>query len=607
MSVTLAPPFPETADPPTPLPPDRGRALVARLFAGDFPFPAVPPAPLTVGDCHPAEHDAVARALGCRDLFVVAAADADPRERAVASLARAAADRGERVLVLSPDPAAADRIAERVGANVLRALAADENPYRLSVAASRLTSNETGPGRVEQLRRETAAAIAELEAARERAGQRAKLEAEAAALDAAVRAEVDAALAAEVGPARAELAARHEAAAKAKSEKAAAAAAVRQQLAEAGKKGGFLSRLFKAKPAGPDPAGLEKQLHDLEHEVTELTARADALAAELAAADARLAADRGKRFAEALAARRADLDARLAALPPAPADADDQLAAAREVLAALTRDPAGAARRLLAAAAVVVGVPASLDADPVFEAAPPDGSPPFGLLVLDHAEELTEPDFLGLARLADRWVLAGDVPDGNPHRNGVPRRVDSFFGRLARALDRERFAAEGNRLVCRLTHVTPERRRALTREPLLDRPDVELRFVTDESGEPVLAEIAFPGSTPAADAKRLLARELGAVLLRPCGDVHRNLTAAEPHVRWPAADAGPAEWVDLAPGVREKVAGAYTAAVVFDPAHGWDAARAEAWLAEHLPPAPGRVAVLPRALLPMPRPVAVGS
>ena len=108
-------------------------------------------------------------------------------------------------------------------------------------------------------------------------------------------------------------------------------------------------------------------------------------------------------------------------------------------------------------------------------------------------------------------------------------------------------------------------------------------------------------------AKRLLARELGAVVLRPCGETHRNLTAAEPHVCWPAAEAGHAEWVDLAPGVRERVAGAYTAAVVFDPAHGWDADRAEAWLAEHLPASPGRVAVLPRALLPMPRPVAVGS
>src|SRR5205085_133761 len=163
-----------------------------------------------------------------------------------------------------------------------------------------------------------------------RAEQRARLRAELAALDAAVRAEADAAVAAEHAPARARLAAEHEAAEKAKSETAAAAAAVRQQLAESGKKSGFLSRLFKGKPHGP----------------------------------------------------------------------------------------AGAARRLLAAVPLVVGAPGSLDADPVFGAAPPDGAPPFGLLVLDHAEELAEPDFHGLARLADRWVLAGELPEhAPPYRN----------------------------------------------------------------------------------------------------------------------------------------------------------------------------------------------
>ena len=43
-----------------------------------------------------------------------------------------------------------------------------------------------------------------------------------------------------------------------------------------------------------------------------------------------------------------------------------------------------------------------------------------------------------------------------------------------------------------------------------------------------------------------------------------------------------ATWIDLEPGVREKVVGtglfAYTAAVRFDPAEGWDAEKAAAWL-----------------------------
>src|SRR5205823_3259450 len=150
------------------------------------------------------------------------------------------------------------------------------------------------------------------------------------------------------------------------------------------------------------------------------------------------------------------------------------------------------------------------------------------------------------------------------------------------------------RLVCRLSHPTPERRRAMTREPLADRPDVELRFVPGETGEPVLAEIAFPAGTAAAEAKAFVARELGEALLRPCGEPERHAAADRITVRWPAADsAGPGEWIDLEPGVREKVVGvgvaAFTAAVTFDPSAGWDAAAAEAWLAAHLPAAPRRL------------------
>src|SRR5580698_9359239 len=67
--------------------------------------------------------------------------------------------------------------------------------------------------------------------------------------------------------------------------------------------------------------------------------------------------------------------------------------------------------RILAGLRVVVGTPGSLQSKPVFEPDPNDlpSKPPFGLLVLDRAEELTEHDFIRLARLATRWVLVGDV------------------------------------------------------------------------------------------------------------------------------------------------------------------------------------------------------
>ncbi|MFM8273734.1 MAG: hypothetical protein ACKODX_15595, partial [Gemmata sp.] len=77
---------------------------------------------------------------------------------------------------------------------------------------------------------------------------------------------------------------------------------------------------------------------------------------------------------------------------------------------------------------------------------------------------------------------------------------------------------------------------------------------------------------------------------------------------WPAADTGePCGWVNLAPGVREKVVGtgpfAFTAAVTFDPAADWDAEKAAAWLGAHLPePSPSRFAALPRSAGPRPSP-----
>src|SRR3954447_3291136 len=53
---------------------DRGRTWLARLFAGDFAFPALAPAATAPGRS-PVEADAVSRALACRDLFVIDAAD----------------------------------------------------------------------------------------------------------------------------------------------------------------------------------------------------------------------------------------------------------------------------------------------------------------------------------------------------------------------------------------------------------------------------------------------------------------------------------------------------------------------------------------------------
>ncbi|MBA4066532.1 MAG: hypothetical protein C0501_23075 [Isosphaera sp.] len=644
MSLTLAPPRPRPDTPP----PDPVRAWLAGLSAGTADLPAFAPAALLPSaDRTPAEAEAAARAAGCPDLFVVHAPDPLAGERVIAEVARAAAG---RVLVLSPDPAAADRVAERLaraGAAVVRALADDENPARPSAVASRVTSAAVGAGRAEQAKRDAAAAVAAadarltgLEKAGELAERLAPLDAEAAdllarrdAVEAAVRA--DPALAAKAAARAAaadRLAADARAADAARAAKAAAAGALRHQSAEApaepAKKTGFFARLLGGGKHGPDPAEVEKQAAALETEAAALAARA---------ADLRAAADKERAAAEAeredavraeVAARRAEFEPRLAALA---ADRDrlraemaaagwaggdlaaaryaatHDLVLARERAAEVTRSPADLARRALADARVVVGVPRSLGADPVFARDPGADGPPFALLVLDRAEDLAEPDFVGLARLARRWVLVGDAApaaDPRPGLNGSGRVVHppargvrpaepAFASRLARALDREAWAVEGDRLVCRLAHPTPDGRRALTREPLLDRPEVELRFAAGPGGEPDLVEVAFPAGTAVAAAKGLLYGQLGEVVLRPCGPAgwHADgLTAC-----WPAAESGAAAaWVELDPGVREKVVGGFTAAVAFDPAAGWDAARAAAWLDRHAPASAGRFAAVPR-------------
>ena len=644
---------------------DRARAWIAQLPGLELdPYTAVqhlPPA-----EYPPAAAAAAARAAACPDLFVVHAPDPATAEPVVAELARFCETVG-RVLVLSPDPAAADRVAERlvkVGcASVVRALAEAENPARPLPLAGKVTSAAVLAAQAEQLPREAAAAVAAIDDRLRTIEQLVELSEKLARLDAeevhlsakadevaaAVRAEtgtpftqrLDALRAASdaertrlggerqsLGVRRAALADHH---ANLKKEHAAA-------VAEGAKKPGLFARLFGGAKRGADPADLERQIREAEAEVAAIDARLAEVQAKADGLAAALAADREKAAQEEAAARSADVHARLAAIaserqrvaaecetlarplgsnPPAAGELADlryaatrDLLAAREYAAEVNRAAPELARRALVESRVVVGTPGSLGADPVFDRA----AAPFDLLVLDRAEELTEHDFVNLARLANRWVLVGDVPPVEQPRaqlNGAPRRGPSrngrpaevpFASRLAWALDRETWGFEADRLVCRLAFPHPDRRPAMTREPLLDRPEIELRFLADEDGEPVLAEVAFPGGTAIAAARSFLFHQLGEVLLRPCGEARWEYSPTAITASWPAAEQGThptaAEWIDLEPGVREKIVGhglaAFTAAVSFDPAQGWDADRAAAWLAENAPaPSASRFCAVP--------------
>jgi hypothetical protein len=176
--------------------------------------------------------------------------------------------------------------------------------------------------------------------------------------------------------------------------------------------------------------------------------------------------------------------------------------------------------------------------------------------------------------------------------------VLDVFTRLSGWLDEEPWLMEGDRLIRRFFPVDEES--TLVTEPVLDRPEIELRLTADEDGEPRLAEVAFPAGMPVADAKAFLFANLGEVLVRPVGESHTHDNHDAIVVCWPAVDHsdGTMCWVDLEPGVRERVTGdgayAYTSAVAFDRSHGWTTERAAAWLTDRLSSStPSRVAVLP--------------
>ena len=643
---------------------DRARLWLARL--PDLDLTAFTPAHSTSHpDLSAAESAAAARAAACPDLFVVHAADHAAGESVIAELVRLCAAAGERVLILSPDPAAADRLTERVlkagCPDAIRALADDENPVRPLPLVGRATAAAVLAARAEQLPREAAAAVAAADA-RLSAVERlielnetaARLDAEAADLAAradsaaaAVRDQPGASLAQKFDSLRAE----SEVARGRLEGEQLAALAEHKRLAEAlerlnhdhaaavaegAKKPGLLTRLFGGAKHGPDAGELEKAAQQTRADLAATDARLADLRATLDGLAAALEADREKAVAEEVAARRAEFDARLAEVAAArarvAAEADSHAAAlslrtpaagelvalrdsatrdllaARERAAEVERSTPELARRSLAAARAVVGTPGSLHADPVFDRGT---AAAFDLLVLDRAEDLTEHDFVQLAKLARRWVLVGDVPPVDeppaprgPSRNGRPA-APRFGSRLARILDRETWGFEPDRLICRLTFPHPARRAGMAREPLLDCPEIELRFAEGENDDPVLAEVAFPAGTAVPAARAFLFHQLGEVLLRPCGEVHwHHQPPAAITACWPAAECGAspsaAEWIDLEPGVREKIVGhglgAFTAAVAFDPAHGWDADRAAAWLEEHTPaPSASRFAAVPAA------------
>ncbi len=225
----------------------------------------------------------------------------------------------------------------------------------------------------------------------------------------------------------------------------------------------------------------------------------------------------------------------------------------------------------------------------------------FDLLVADEAHLLSEGELASVAQKARRWVLAGEpglvavnpAPGRAAGRTNQARRgrpAPDFFARLWKKLHGECWAREEGRLIFRPNPALTPDRAALEIEAVADRPEIELRILPN-SGDPVLAEVAFPASTRLADARDYLFNELGEVPCQP-----RSRLAA-----WSASERGqtlhlnptdvgslPGRTVDLKNGISlqmhdtESDQGHEEFVLFFDAAAGWDRPKAETWAGERL-------------------------
>jgi hypothetical protein len=247
----------------------------------------------------------------------------------------------------------------------------------------------------------------------------------------------------------------------------------------------------------------------------------------------------------------------------------------------------------------------------------------FDVLVLLNAEQLSEAEFLAIARRARRWVLVADasdvkaapVPGPNPTvRGGGDRRKPAtprpgLFQRLWQQFhcDPRRLAycwehEPDGRLCCRLRTVSPDQRRWLECERVADLPDIELRIVAPPRGAPpglqhsFLAEVVFPPSMSLRECKEYIFRELQELPVRARAHSLRWVEQEDRlmlHLGESGRTPPQTTSVELGRGVRELVAeaangaptaedGWHTWGLEFDRAAGFDRSRAEEWARRHV-------------------------
>ncbi len=267
-------------------------------------------------------------------------------------------------------------------------------------------------------------------------------------------------------------------------------------------------------------------------------------------------------------------------------------------------------QRLTACANVVAAVTTALAADPHFG----DRSGiAFDLLVLDEAEQVTESEFVNLARRSSRWVLVGQpVPDvdgpavfprrAHPAKPLRPAALrPGFFQRLWNTLhgDPRRlpyvWAWRDGRLSCCLHAVPADHRPYLETEGVADRPEIELSIVAPPRRPSYLAEVVFPAAMTIHEAKEYIYRELGELSVQAHGHslrwsesndhltLHLAAAADAAAAAVPVAlEPGVCELVGPLPAARDGAAPWHTCGLTFERAAGWTPDRAVRWVETNL-------------------------
>ncbi len=232
----------------------------------------------------------------------------------------------------------------------------------------------------------------------------------------------------------------------------------------------------------------------------------------------------------------------------------------------------------------------------------------FDLLILEESDQVTESEFAAAARRARRWVLVGEpqaaaetaTAQRKSSRPLLPR--PSFFQRLWQNLHADphhlpyAWLRRNGRLLCRLRPFAIEQEKWMETEPVVDRPDIELRILSVPHQAPQVVEVLFPACMGIGEAKQFIFHELEELAVQTHGrDLHWSESADG--VILELAPSNDAETVTIAleAGVREKVARLpaagmsvsegmdwHTCSLEFDRAAGWTRQRAEEWVAEHL-------------------------